>query len=66
MGMLDGRYIDTEEEETTLIAMQISDVMTAAAENKAGRSAQAYTHCEVLTIMDLISRNSCHCVCVLV
>lgn len=45
--MLHGRYIDTEEEETTLIAMQISDVMTAAAENEAGRSAQAYTHCEV-------------------
>lgn len=44
-GMLE--YIDTEEEETTLIAMQISDVMTAAAENEGGRSAQAYTHCEV-------------------
>mmetsp|Transcript_14538 Transcript_14538/g.43946 ORF Transcript_14538/g.43946 Transcript_14538/m.43946 type:complete len:1179 (+) Transcript_14538:450-3986(+) len=42
-GMLE--YIDTEEEETTMIAMQIADV----AASKAGLTAAhyAYTHCEV-------------------
>ncbi len=39
------RYIDTEEEETTMIAMQIADL----AASKAGLTAAhyAYTHCEV-------------------
>lgn len=43
------RYVDTEEEETTMIAMQIADLQQARAAIASGGHAysSSYTHCEV-------------------
>lgn len=52
------RYVDTEEEETTMIAMHIGDLQGARAAIAQGGHAysSSYTHCEVrvhLAVRDL-------------
>ena len=43
------RYVDTEEEETTMIAMHIADLVDARTALASGAHAysSSYTHCEV-------------------
>ena len=43
------RYVDTEEEETTMIAMHIADLVSARAALQSGSTAfsSSFTHCEV-------------------
>jgi RNA polymerase Rpb2, domain 5 len=46
------RYVDTEEEETTMIAMHIGDLHSARAAIAQGGHAysSSYTHCEVRSV----------------
>ncbi len=44
--MLVHRYVDTEEEETTMIAMTINDLVTARDDPQSAYS-DTFTHCEI-------------------